>query len=95
MKDTSFRWAIPVALSLTTVLLVAGCGGGGGGHGGGYFPPTTSTGNGDNGTADTYGGFLSYILALLGASPETGEAADVSQFDPPATSETKEAVATP
>ncbi|MEJ8854160.1 hypothetical protein WKW79_06255 [Variovorax robiniae] len=93
MKDTSFRWAIPVALSLTTVLLVSGCGGGG--HGGGFFPPTTSTGSGDGGTADPYGGFISYIMALLGASPEAGEAADVSQFDPPGTSETKEAVATP
>jgi len=97
MKDTSFRWAVPVALSLTTVLMVAGCGGGG--HDGSYFPPTTSTGNGDgggdSGAADPYGGFISYVMALLGASPETGEAADVSKFDPPATSETTEAVATP
>ncbi|WP_256734948.1 hypothetical protein [Variovorax sp. dw_954] len=96
MKDTSFRWALPVAMSLTTVLLLSACGGGGGG-GGGFLPPTTSTGNGggDSGAADPYAGFISYVMALLGMAPETAEAADVSKFDPPATSDTKEAVATP
>jgi hypothetical protein len=96
MKDTSFRWALPVAMSLSTVLLLSACGGGGGG--GSFFPPTASTGNGsggDSGAADPYAGFISYVMSLLGASPDTSEAADVSRFDPPATSETNEAVATP
>ncbi|WP_256354087.1 hypothetical protein [Variovorax sp. dw_308] len=95
MKDTSFHWALPVAVSLTTVLLLSACGGGGGN--GSFFPPTASTGNGggDTGAADPYAGFISYVMSLLGMAPETAEAADVSKFDPPATSDTKEAVATP
>ncbi|MEJ8820895.1 hypothetical protein WKW80_02445 [Variovorax humicola] len=45
--------------------------------------------------ADPYAGFITYVMALLGSSPETGEPADVAKFDPPPTSETKDPVSTP
>ena len=108
MKRIAFGWAIPLSMALTTTLLVTGCGGGGGG--GGFIPPVATTpsgstppGNMTSGdapsdgvqVADPYAGFITYVMSLLGSSPETGEPADVAKFDPPPTSETKDPVSTP
>jgi hypothetical protein len=42
-----------------------------------------------------YDAFVAYIVALVATKVDDQDAANVAQFDPPPTSETKEPVATP
>jgi hypothetical protein len=79
---------------------LAGCGGGGGG-GSSFYPfPVATTPPPQDGQppvveVSAYDAFVAYIVALVATKPEDQDAANVAQFDPPPTSETKEPVATP
>ena len=87
------RMIIRVALPLVAAIVVASCGGGGGGGGGGGFfppiggmPPVTEP--------DTLDAFLAYVKSLVATALDTAEPADVTAFDPPTTTETREPIAT-
>ncbi|MGJ7509859.1 hypothetical protein [Variovorax sp. GT1P44] len=84
------RMIIRIGLPLAAALLVVACGGGGGG---GYFPPI---GGGTTPAAetDTLDAFLAYVKSLVATALDTAEPADVTAFDPPTTTETREPIAT-
>ncbi|HEY2418511.1 MAG TPA: hypothetical protein VGH84_11380 [Steroidobacteraceae bacterium] len=82
------RMFIRIGLPLVAALVVAACGGGGGG----YVPPiggATSTT-----TTDALDEFLAYVKALIATAADTAEPADVTAFDPPKTTETREPIGT-
>jgi len=81
---------IRIGLPLVAAFVVAACGGGGGG--GGYFPPIGGTTPPTN--ADTLDAFLAYVKSLVATALDTAEPADVTAFDPPTTTETREPIAT-
>ena len=93
MKFRIHGRVIPLGMALAAALVLAACGGGGGGYSGPI--PTSPSGNGSNQADDGYGGFMAYVKGLIGMTPETTQAADVSKFDPPAKSETGQPVSTP
>lgn len=75
---------------------LAGCGGGGGGF---FFPfPTGTTApppdNQPPAQVSAYDAFIAYVVALVATQIDNQDAANVAQFDPPPTSETKEPVTT-
>lgn len=84
------RMFIRIALPLVAALVVAACGGGGGG--GGFVTPV----GGATSTTDTdvMDAFLAYVKTLIATTLDTAEPADVTAFDPPTTSETRESIAT-
>jgi len=83
------RMFIRIVLPLVAALVVAACGGGGGG---GFVAPVggaTSTTDGE-----VLDAFLAYVKTLIATAVDTAEPADVTAFDPPTTSETREPIAT-
>ena len=84
-------------LPLAALLAIAGCGGGGGG--GGFVPVTTGSGTttttGSTLPPDQTGAFMAFVKALVATEPEAQGQVSVAQFDPPPTTETTEALATP
>jgi hypothetical protein len=80
---------------------LAGCGGGGGGGSSFYpfpvgsAPPPPQDGQQPGMEVSAYDAFVAYIVALVATKVDDQDAANVAQFDPPPTSETKEPVATP
>ncbi|MGJ7610228.1 MULTISPECIES: hypothetical protein [unclassified Variovorax] len=96
MKNTRLLSCAAGAVVLAAAL--AGCGGGGGG-GGGFYPfPIATTPPPDNQPpveVSAYDAFVAYVVALVATQSETDDAANVAQFDPPPTSETRDPVATP
>lgn len=98
MKRTQLFSRVAGALVIAAAL--AGCGGGGGGGGNGFYPfPVGTTPPPQNGQppveVSAYDAFLAYIVALVGTQLDNEDAANVAQFDPPPTSETKDPIATP
>ncbi|MDM0075412.1 hypothetical protein QTH90_13510 [Variovorax sp. J2P1-59] len=85
------RLIIRIGLPLVAALVVAACGGGGGG-GGGFFPPVGGTT--PPADTDTLDAFLAYVKTLVATALDTAEPADVTAFDPPTTTETREPFAT-
>ena len=97
MTHKLLRFGLPLA----TALLLAACGGGGGGNQG--FPVSTAPATGGNtapqgSTAppvvDAFDSFVAYVKTLVASMSDTTEPVDVSAFDPPPTSETKDPVST-
>ena len=96
MKNKLLKLGVP----LVAALLLAACGGGGGS--GGYFPivnappaqnpPPQATQ--PETMADAYDSFIAYVKQIVTNVSETDLPADVSKFDPPPTSETKDPVST-
>ena len=92
---------LKLGVALAAALVLTACGGGGGG-GGGYVPIGTAppAQNPPPQTtpppmmADAYDSFISYVKQLVAGTSETAPPADVSKFDPPPTSETKDPVST-
>lgn len=99
MKRTQLLSRAAGALVIAAAL--AGCGGGGGGGGNGFYPfPVATTPPPQDGQppveqVSAYDAFLAYIVALVGTQLDHDDTANVAQFDPPPTSETKDPVATP
>lgn len=98
MKNKLLKLGVPLAAAL----VLTACGGGGGG-GGGYVPivtapPATTTPPPDTTAppmmADAYDSFIAYVKQLVASVSETDAPADVSKFDPPPTSETKDPIST-
>ncbi|MDM0112012.1 hypothetical protein QTI66_07620 [Variovorax sp. J22R133] len=85
MNRKTFRFALPLAAAI----LAAACGGGGHDHG---PPPVVTNPPGQNDPLDK---FMAYVKDLVATALDTAEPVDVSAFDPPPTSDTKEPVATP
>lgn len=88
--------AVLVAAALAGL---GGCGGGGGG-GSSFYPfPVGTTPPPQDGQppveVSAYDAFVAYIVALVATKVDNEDAANVAQFDPPPTSETKDPVATP
>jgi len=85
------RMMIRIGVALAAAI-VAACGGGGGG---GSIPPmggtTTTTTDTDTDTLDA---FLAHVKALVATALDTAEPADVTAFDPPTTTATREPIAT-
>jgi len=90
------RMMIRIGVALAAAIVVAACGGGGGGSGG-SIPPmggtTTTTTTTDTDT-DTLDAFLAHVKALVATALDTAEPADVTAFDPPTTTATREPIAT-
>ncbi|MDL9999297.1 hypothetical protein QTI24_11830 [Variovorax sp. J22P240] len=84
------RMIIRIGLPLVAAFVVAACGGGGGG--GGYFPPIG--GMTPPADPDTLDAFLAYVKSLVATALDTAEPADVTAFDPPTTTDTREPIAT-
>ena len=91
-RNTFYRLALPFAAALA----MTACGGGGGSGGGGVFlppvagtPPATTPAQ--DGRTDA---FVAYVKDLVSRFIDTAEPADVTAFDPPPTSDTREPVAT-
>jgi hypothetical protein len=91
--------AVATAGAVFIAAALAGCGGGGGGGGGGFYPfpvgANPPPGGQPPAELSAYDAFVAYIVALVATQNEDQDAANVAQFDPPPTSETKEPVATP
>lgn len=84
------RMIFRIGLPLATAILIAGCGGGGGG---GFVAPVGgATSASETATLDA---FLAYVKGLVATALDTAEPADVTAFDPPTTTETKEPIVTP
>jgi hypothetical protein len=87
---------LKLGIPLVAALVLTACGGGGGGGGASYVPvvtappPTTTPPE----MASAYDNFVAYVKQLVAGSSETDTPADVSKFDPPPTSETKDPVST-
>ncbi|MGJ7557724.1 hypothetical protein ACSFBI_27350 [Variovorax sp. RB3P1] len=97
MKNT--RHLSRAAGAVLIAVALAGCGGGGGGGGSGFYPfPVGTTPPPQDGQppvqVSAYDAFVAYIVALVATQSETDDTANVAQFDPPPTSETKDPVAT-
>ncbi|MDB5827084.1 MAG: hypothetical protein JWQ73_1304 [Variovorax sp.] len=89
MKNKLLKLGVP----LVAALVLTACGGGGGG--GGYVPIVTAPpAQNPTPVADAYDTFVAYVKQLVASTSETDAPADVSKFDPPPTSETKDPVAT-
>ncbi len=85
---------LKLGIPLVAALVLTACGGGGGGNS--YVPivtapPAAST---PPAMASAYDSFVDYVKQLVASSSETDSPADVSKFDPPPTSETKDPVST-
>jgi len=85
------------ALVLAIAAGLTACGGGG--DGGRFFPIATTPPASTNPPAttppaatDPFDAFVAYVKSLVDQLLDTSEPADVSAFDPPPTSETKEPV---
>lgn len=80
------------SLLLAGMLLAAGCGGGGGGDGGQDpgSPPVAV----DDGPAEPMDKFLAFVKAMVQVMADGAEPGDVSAFDPPTTSDTREPIHT-
>jgi len=90
------RMIIRLGVALVAAVVVAACGGGGGG-GGGSFPSiggTTTTTPVTATDTDTLDAFLARVKSLVATALDTAEPADVTAFDPPTTTETREPMAT-
>ncbi len=96
MKNT--RHLSRAAGAVLIAAALAGCGGGGGGGGSGFYPFPVGTTPPQDGQppvqVSAYDAFVAYIVALVATQSETDDTANVAQFDPPPTSETKDPVAT-
>lgn len=96
MKNTRLFSCAAGAVVIAAAL--AGCGGGGGGGGGVYPFPIGTSPPPDNQPpveVSAYDAFVAYVVALVATQSETDDTANVAQFDPPPTSETRDPVATP
>ena len=97
MKNTRLFSCAAGAVVIAAAL--AGCGGGGGGGGSGFYPfPIGTSPPPDNQPPvqiSAYDAFVAYVVALVATQSETDDTANVAQFDPPPTSETRDPVATP
>lgn len=100
MKRTPlFSRAAGATGAVLLAVALAGCGGGGGG-GGGFYPfPVATTPPPQDGSQppveiSAYDAFVAYVLALVATQIDHEDAANVAQFDPAPTSETKDPVAT-
>jgi hypothetical protein len=84
------RMFIRIALPVVAAIVVVACGGGGGGAG--FVAPV----GGAASTTDTevLDAFLAYVKTLIATALDTAEPANVTAFDPPTTSETREPIAT-
>ena len=85
------------ALVLVVAAALSACGGGGDG-GGGFFPIATNPPPATNPTTppaatDPFDAFVAYVKGLVSQVLDTSEPSDVSAFDPPPTSETREPIA--
>jgi hypothetical protein len=87
-----FAGAVLIAAAVAGM---AGCGGGGD-SGSVYFPPPVAGNPPPNSPPpqDAYDQFIAYVQSLVASALDTAEPADVTAYDPPPTSETKEPVAT-
>ncbi|MGJ7496400.1 hypothetical protein ACSFA8_15100 [Variovorax sp. RT4R15] len=97
MKNT--RLFSRAAGAVVIAAALAGCGGGGGGGGGFFLPfPAGSTppppDNQPLAQVSAYDAFVAYVVTLVSTQIDNQDAANVAQFDPPPTSETKDPVAT-
>lgn len=82
--------------ALVGVLGLSACGGGGDGGFRGFPIATTSppaTSNPPPAASDPYDSFLAFVKDLVNKVLDTSEPADVTAFDPPPTSDTKEPIA--
>lgn len=75
------------SLLLATVLLAAGCGGGGGGNDPGS-PPVA--GGGGEPQVEAMDKFTAFVKEMIQIMLDGAEPVDVSAFDPPTTSDTRE-----
>ncbi len=81
------------ASAAAATLALAACGGGGGG--GGFPVGSLPIGGGGSPAADgQIDGFIAYVKSLVATAPETTEAVDVAQYDPPPVSDSQEPMAT-
>lgn len=76
-----------LAAPLAAALALTACGGGGdGGNAAASQPPPAA--------ADASDGFIAYVKDLIAKMSDSAEPADVSAFDPPPVTNTREPVAT-
>ncbi|VWX62414.1 conserved hypothetical protein [Burkholderiales bacterium 8X] len=78
-----------IAGLLLVTAVLAGCGGGGGGGGGG-FPIGGIGGGGSGASNEAVDKFIAYVKTLVETAIDTAEPADVTAYDPPATTDTAE-----
>jgi len=84
------RKIIRSGLPLVAALFIVGCGGGGGS---GFIPPVAGTTSSRD--SDTLDAFMAHVKALVATAMDAAEPADVTAFDPPTTTETREPIAAP
>ena len=81
------------SLLLSGVLLAAGCGGGGGGSDPGT-PPVAGGGSEPPVQVEPMDRFTAFVKQMIQVMQDGAEPVDVSAFDPPITSDTREPFAT-
>jgi hypothetical protein len=81
-----------LSLALVMAILAAGCGGGGGGRGEPMPGPVATDPPSGSDPLDT---LMAFVKAMVEGAPDGGsEPADVSAFDPPPRSDTRDSMAT-